>query len=218
MQPDRHSKPTKWIKQKQQNWEKHRVLLTSLSVAGFIILLRLSGVLQPLELAALDQFFRGRPLEPVDNRVVIVGIDEEDINQIKDWPISDALLAQVLQKLDAAKPRAIGLDIYRNFPVKAGNSQFVQTIKSIPNIIGIERIQDDKWPAVAPPPMLSQSQQVGFNNMIIDPDRKVRRAVLYWWPGDGKTRKSFALQLALMYLKKENISIKAVTKVLLVCA
>lgn len=212
MQPDRHSKPTKWIKLKQQHWQRHRVLLTSLSVAGFIIILRLSGVLQPLEWAALDQFFRWRPLEPVDKRVVIVGIDEEDINQIGRWPISDAVLAQVLQKLDAAKPRAIGLDIYRNFPVEPGNSQLVKTVKSIPNIIGIERIQDEKWPAVPPPPMLSQPQQVGFNNMIIDSDRKVRRAVLYWWPGDDTTRKSFALQLVLRYLKAEKISIKALAK------
>jgi diguanylate cyclase (GGDEF)-like protein/PAS domain S-box-containing protein len=200
------------IKLKQQNWEKHRVLLTSLSVAICVISLRLSGVLQPLEWAALDQFFRSRPLEPVDKRVVIVGIDEEDINQLKQWPISDALLAQVLQKLDAAKPRAIGLDIYRNLSVQPGHDQLVQTVKSIPNIIGIERIQDEKWPAVSPPPMLSQPQQVGFNNMIIDSDRKVRRAVLYWWPGDGKTRKSFAFQLALRYLKTENISTKALAK------
>lgn len=212
MQLDRHSKSLKLIKLKQPDWAKHRVLLTSLSVAGCVIVLRLSSVLQPLEWAALDQFFRWRPLEPIDERVVIVGIDEEDISQIKNWPISDALMAQVLQKLNAAKPRAIGLDIYRNLPVQPGNAQLVKTIKSIPNLIGIERIQDSKWPAVAPPPMLNQRQQVGFNNMVIDPDRKVRRAVLYWWPGDGTTRKSFALQLALKYLKAENITVKAVTK------
>ena len=66
-------------------WEKIRhilvrespsVLLRASSVAGLLIALRLAGLLQLLEWAALDQFFRLRPQEPADSRVVIVGISE----------------------------------------------------------------------------------------------------------------------------------------------
>jgi len=53
-----------------------------------IILLRLSGSLQFLEWVTFDSFVGARPLEPIDQRVVIVGINEEDIQQINDYPIA----------------------------------------------------------------------------------------------------------------------------------
>ena len=68
------------------------------SVAGIIILLRVAGLLQPLELNALDEFFRLRPAEPADRRIVIVGIDESDIRLQGEWPIPDGALARLLTK------------------------------------------------------------------------------------------------------------------------
>jgi CHASE2 domain-containing sensor protein len=55
--------------------------------------------------------------------------------------------------------------------------------------------------------VLSQRQQVGFNNVVVDADGKVRRSLLYWHV-DGEAHKSFALQLALVYLKAEGITPK----------
>jgi adenylate cyclase len=52
-------------------------------VAGLTIAVRLTGVLQLLEWATLDQFFRWRPFEPTDSRIVIVAITEQDIRKRK---------------------------------------------------------------------------------------------------------------------------------------
>lgn len=185
-----------------------RVLITATAVAGCVIGLRLTGLLQTWELAALDQFFRLRPLEPVDERIVIVGIGESDLQRIGQWPIPDRDMAQLLRTLQTYKPRAIGLDIYRDLPVEPGHQELLQFYRILPNLIGIEQIKDKNSTGVPAPPILGDRDQVGFNNLVSDLDGKVRRGLLYWTV-DGKSHQSFALSLSLAYLKSEGITPEA---------
>ncbi|MEG3967380.1 CHASE2 domain-containing protein [Microcoleus sp. T2B6] len=189
----------KWVDRER------RVLITASAVASTVIVMRWFGFLQVWEWAAFDHFVRWRPAEPIDSRIVIVEIKEADLQKYG-YPISDAALAQLLQKLHAGKPRAIGLDIYRDLPTQPGNAELLKTFKTIPNLIGIELMPDETRLGVRPPPVLDKLDRIGFNNVVIDADSKVRRTLLYAWPGDGKTHQSFALRLALLYLKSEGIS------------
>src|SRR5919199_87514 len=184
---------------KQWVQQERTVLKASAGVAGAIILLRLIGLLQSSELADFDQLFHLRPAEPADPRIVIVGISEKDLQQAGQWPLSDRLMAQLLVKLDSYQPRAIGLDVYRDLPVQPGQEEFIKACQTIPNLIGIEKLPDKTSfgvsIGVAPPPVLNQRQQIGFNNVAVDNDGKVRRSLLYWHVA-GKPRQSFALRLS----------------------
>ncbi len=184
---------------------ERRVLITASAVASTVIVLRWFGFLQVWEWAAFDYFVRHRPAEPIDSRIAIVEINEADLQKYG-YPISDAVLAQLLQKLHALKPRAIGLDVYRDLPTQPGNAELLKTFKTIPNLIGIELMPDETRFGVRPPPVLEALDRIGFNNVVIDADSKVRRTLLYAWPGDGKSHQSFALRLALLYLEREGIS------------
>ncbi|MBP0013907.1 MAG: CHASE2 domain-containing protein, partial [Roseofilum sp. SID3] len=129
----------------QQNWEEWRgVILIAPSMALAVIGLRMIGVFQLLEWAALDQFFRWRPIEPMDERIVIVGITESDIQQMQKWPLSDRVLTQLIEKIQSQNPRAIGLDLYRDLPVEPGYQQFVEVARNTPNLIGIAKIEGDR--------------------------------------------------------------------------
>ncbi|MEH1913897.1 CHASE2 domain-containing protein [Nostoc sp.] len=191
---------------KQSLSRGHRELITAASVAVCVLLLHSIGLLQSLELAALDQFFRLRPNEPPEDRITIVVIDETYLNEVGSWPIPDAKIALLLQKLNAHKPRAIGLDIYRNLPVEPGNQELRNAYKSMPNLIGIELLANDnnKNFSVSPPLGLNRDQ-VGFNNVLYDLDGKVRRSLLYWHV-KTEAHESFALKLALLYLKSKGIT------------
>lgn len=190
---------------KQPLSSSRRVWFTALGVTSCVLLLRSFGILQFLEWGALDQFFRLRSTEPADERLLIVAIDETDLQKAEKWPLPDAVIAQVLQKLNAAKPRAIGIDIYRDLPVQPGHNQLLQAYKSIPNLIGIEKLADQNSSGVLPPPELSKLDQVGFNNVVLDADGKVRRALLYGTTAT-KVHESYALKLALIYLKEADIT------------
>jgi CHASE2 domain-containing sensor protein len=193
---------------KQSLSRGHRELITAVSVAVCVLLLHSIGLLQSLELAALDQFFRLRPNEPPEERITIVVIDESYLNEVRLWPIPDTKIAQLLQKLNVHKPLAIGLDIYRNLPVEPGSQELRNVYQLTPNLVGIELLTNDKNKnknfSVLPPQGLNHNQ-VGFNNLLYDLDGKVRRSLLYWYV-DNKPHESFALKLALLYLKSKGIT------------
>ena len=188
-------------------WEWRGVWLTVPTVAGLVILLRMAGLFQPWEWAAFDQYLRLRPLEPADNRIVIVGIDEADIREIKQSIIPDGVIAQLLEKLKARQPRAIGLDIYRDLPVEPGHPELVRVFESTRNLVGIQKVVgDSRREAVSAPPVLKAKGQVGANDVILDADNKVRRGVVDLQAQNGETIYSFSLYLALLYLDAERVS------------
>jgi diguanylate cyclase (GGDEF)-like protein/PAS domain S-box-containing protein len=177
-------------------------------VAGFVLVLRSTGLLQSLEWAAYDQMFRWRPPEPRDDRILIVGIDETDIREFQTWPISDRVLAETLEELNRYSPRAIGLDLYRDIPVEPGHAELQQVFATTPNLIGIEEVPiANNLIGVRPPKVLAELGAVGFNNVAIDSDGTIRRHLLYLW-SDEKSYQSFALKLALLYLQKEGIKLQ----------
>ncbi|BAT55801.1 Putative diguanylate cyclase with PAS/PAC and Chase2 sensors [Nostoc sp. NIES-3756] len=178
-----------------------RELITASFIVFCVLFLRYLGLLQSVELAALDQFFRIRPYEQLDDRITIVAIDEKSLRY--GFPIPDGVIANLLKKIQANQPRAIGLDIYRNLPPKDGNEILINTYKSIPNLIGTQLLANNQNSHV-PPPIGLNSKQVGFNNLIYDIDGQVRRSLLYWHI-DNQPYESFALKLALLYLESENI-------------
>ncbi|NES83561.1 MAG: CHASE2 domain-containing protein [Moorea sp. SIO2B7] len=191
------------LRQKVRQWWV--VLVTTPTIAGLVVAVSLTGWLQLLEWAALDLFFRLRPPESSDSRIVIVGINESDIQEIGKWPISDEILAKLLNQLKKQKPRVIGLDIYRDLPVEPGNQQLVKVFKSTPNLVGVEKINGDPVP---PPPILSENQ-VGFLDLVSDADGRIRRG----WLSQklkGQNRLSLGAKLALIYLAAEDITLQKI--------
>ncbi|MGL5192349.1 MAG: CHASE2 domain-containing protein [Chroococcales cyanobacterium] len=181
-------------------------------VAGFVLVLRATGLLQSLEWAAYDQMFRWRPPEAQDERILIVGINETDIREFQSWPISDRVLAELLQKLDSYSPRAIGLDLYRDIPAEPGHAELQQVFATTPNLIGIEEVPiANNLIGVRPPKVLAELGAVGFNNVVIDSDGKIRRHLLYLW-SDEKSYQSLALKLAVVYLQGEGIQLQSSTQ------
>ncbi|GAB1540720.1 hypothetical protein NUACC21_33890 [Scytonema sp. NUACC21] len=187
-------------------WHRSNILIAS-SITACVVLLRSVGFLQSIEWAALDYFFQLRPQEASEERITIVAIDEASLRYVRSWPIPDRQISQLIQKLKDFQPRAIGLNIYRDLPVKPGHQDLVRTFASTPNLVGIHLLSHNKNISVSPPPLLNQLNQVGFNNVIYDADGKVRRNFLYWHL-DNQVYESFSLKLALLYLKPEGITPK----------
>jgi adenylate cyclase len=188
---------------KQPLWKKPQVSVIFLSVIALIFTLRSGGQLQFLEWMALDLFFRLRPAETVDSRLVMVSIDETDIKALNQWPMSDVQLVELLEKLKQLQPRVMGLDIYRDLPVPPGHQSLLNLFQSTPNLIGIEKAGG----LVAPPATLKQLDQVGASDIILDDDGRVRRALLMVFDEEGYTF-SLPMKLALQYLELEEIHLE----------
>jgi CHASE2 domain-containing sensor protein len=175
-----------------------------------VILLRIAGGIQSLEWMLLDTMLRLRPVEKVDERVVIVGINEQDIQLMGQYPVPDEKIAQLLTKLETYQPLAIGLDIFKNVPVEPGGEQLTQVLQKNPNIIGIEKILP---PGEISPPRTLPPQQVGFVDLWNDGDSKNRRYLLYT-PNPrnpdniNENKYSLAMRLAIKYFKAAGIDLE----------
>ncbi len=187
-------------------WEWRGVLMIAPAVACFVLLLRAIGLLQLLELSALDQFFRLRPQEKPDDKIVIVGVDEADLERLKQWPVPDNILADLLKKIKQQNPRAIGLDIYRDLPVEPGHTQLKKVFETTPQLIGIQKVVGNGHDeSVAPSPILAGLGRSSANDFPWDVDGKIRRGFLYLNGSDKKLIFSLGFRLSLIYLEKEGI-------------
>ncbi|MEH2154519.1 CHASE2 domain-containing protein [Nostoc sp.] len=180
--------------------------LPGIVVIGLVIIAHFSGSMQSLEWLAFDTLLRLRPEEPIDERIVLVKINEDDIHSHKDYlidsSISDRDLAALLWKIHVCKPRVIGLDIYRDLAVNPGNGELVTAFKNIQNLIAIEKVLPKQ---IAAPPGLS-SEKIGFADQITDGDGKLRRSLLAI-PTTQGYKLSLSLRLAEAYLVHEDISL-----------
>ncbi len=201
-----------WINLKKLIWKWRGVFFVVPTTTGILLGLRFSGFFQPLELAVYDLFFQWRPLEPIDERIVIVAINESDIQKFSS-PIPDVPLAQLLNAIRQQQPRAIGLDIYRDMPVprKYGPEyqQLVNIFESTPNLLGIRKVTvNQDGSGVSASPVLEKLNQVAANDFLPDGDAKIRRVLLSLKDNQKKTIPSLSAALAIQYLKKENITLE----------
>ncbi len=203
-----------WSHLKQQLFQWRGVWIAAPAIAALTIALRCAGLLQMLELAAFDRFFLQRPIEPPDDRIVIVDITEKDVRKTRRWPMTDALLTQLLKNIKAQQPRVIGLDLYRDLQVDPGYRDLAKLFETTPNLIGIRKVTGDpEIEAVPPPPALKYPQQVGTNDLPLDSDGKVRRfylslpiakeQALY---KNETALDGLGVKLALRYLAEEGIN------------
>ena len=190
---------------KRKVWQWRAPLITAPVVAGIAIAINSLGWLETQELGMLDRFFRWRPKEAPEERIVIVTIDESDIRQVGQWPMPDHDLARLIQTIREQQPAAIGLDLYRDLPVEPGHQELVEVIKSTPNLIGVEKVIGAP---VAAQPTLSDLGQVGIADVVLDDDGKIRRTLLSHKNTKDETQLSFPALLSLIYLEKQDIHLE----------
>jgi len=191
---------TGWIRRPPLAAAGFAVIVVGLSLLG----LRRVGALEPLELATYDWYMRLRLFEPApDPRLMLVSITEQDIGRYG-WPLSDGVLAQALELLVRDRPRAVGLDIYRDVRVSPGSDRLDRVLTSDRRIVAVMKFGDGQSTGVAPPGVLKSTDQVGFNDILVDPGGTVRRGLLFLDDG-ATTTYSFALRLALLYLRPAGI-------------
>ncbi|MEO0988255.1 MAG: CHASE2 domain-containing protein, partial [Cyanobacteria bacterium J06639_14] len=181
-----------WHRIRRQITVLHVGLLPGLLFLGLITSGRLAGAFQLLEWRALDAFLRSHPAEALDDRILLVSIDEQAIRAVGSYPIPDQPLATLLRRLQRHEPRVVGLDLFRDLPVEPGYPELVATFQEMENLIGIERVSP---PAVSPPHTLPL-ERVGMVDFPLDGDGYQRRITL-----GTQTDNGFRFSLALLLAK-----------------
>ena len=149
------------------------VLAACFGVALAILLLSSTTYFSELNDRAYDWTLRiageMKPASPV----TIVAIDEESLDQIGKWPWNWEKLAQLLDTVQNAKPRAIGVDVLLddNSPTPASDDALAAAIGRVPHIVLATQIAEGAgggtW--VKPNPKFLQPN-VLLGHVHADPD------------------------------------------------
>ncbi|MEB3340257.1 adenylate/guanylate cyclase domain-containing protein [Okeania sp.] len=187
------------------------VWITAPSITGLVILIRFMGLLQFWEWGAYDVYMRMRPLENPDNRIAIVGINEDDVRAIGQPIFPDAIYAKLLKKLKAMEPKVIGLDIYRDLPVEPGHQELLEVFESTSNLVGIKKVVGERQKdVIEAAPTLENNNQAGSNDLKVDSDERVRRGYLFVTLENGENVWSFASHIVVRYLENFDISLEKI--------
>lgn len=196
-------------------WQRCCLLLgTSVLAVSLVLGVRWLGMMQPLELWAFDRLPSLRPDEGTDPRLLVVTITEADIQaqsqEQRQGSLSDTALNRLLKKLESYQPRAIGLDIYRDFPVSTNHQDLAFRLKQNEHLIATCKGRDpDSDPVGVPPPPEIPEARLGFSDFVEDADGVLRRHLLWMDPepvSPCPTAYAFSTQLAFRYLEGMGIS------------
>ncbi|MEH1941801.1 MAG: CHASE2 domain-containing protein [Nostoc sp.] len=192
-------------------------LFSSLAITVLVCGVRSLGYLENIEIPAFDEMMRSRPAEGIDSRLLVITIDDEDLatqrknnESLIGASISEISLNKLLAKLNQYQPRAIGLDIYRDF--KATQPDLVTRLQKTQNLIGVCKGSDGTVdiPGNEPPPEIPKTN-LGFSDFINDRDGVIRRHLLFMNPEATSlcpASYAFSVQLASLYLRSSGIQPK----------
>jgi CHASE2 domain-containing sensor protein len=189
-----------------------KLLMVSMVVTCLVMGMRYLGLLESLELQTFDKMMQLRADEGRDERLLIVKVTKEDIEQLGDkYPLSDSMMLRLLKKLDEYKPKVIGIDIYRDREEGKGRADLIQYLQKSPQIIlpCLYPSKNKKNSGIKPPDGILENQ-VGFVDVVKDSDDKVRRHLLSLDTIENfscSTSSSLSYQLAYRYLKSSGHSL-----------
>ncbi|NJM57102.1 MAG: CHASE2 domain-containing protein [Synechococcales cyanobacterium RU_4_20] len=171
---------------------------------AFLLSLKATGVLQAIELNQLDQFLKLRPEETVENRILLVKIDQLYLDRMQ-HKYSDRAgleyqaLADLTQLILASQPATVALDIPVVRLSGDGQDNLLRLFEQYPELITVEKAFRPRIPPISSIP----AQQLAFNDFPIDLDGNVRRTFLVSYTAEQEEIKSsLSFRLAELYLDK----------------
>ena len=173
--------------------------------------LRSLGMLEGAELAVHDRFLRqhaGGAQGP--SPVVAVAIGEDEFERYG-FPIPDGVLAAALGQLTQSGSSAIGVDLYRPAP-SGDTAEALEGWRALGNVVSgngrivmAELLPSIDQAGAQAPRFANPDSQIGFNDLLIDRGRIVRRGYMIDWDASGEPRLALSLRLALLHLASAGV-------------
>ena len=177
----------------------------ALATCALVLVARDFGVFDDAELAWYDlqtTWHAGRVDMP--SAVAVVDIAPDTTAGLSAWPIADQDLAAALDKISGGGAAAIGLHFYRPQPLLPGVGKFNASCSTATNPVALSRPRKEGGFGIDPPSCLSADGHHGFQGLVQDRDRSVRRIALFEESTQGLVS-SFAMQLASRLLERTMI-------------
>lgn len=160
---------------------------------------------------AEDQFYQSP--KPIDNRIVIVGIDDTTLSDMGRWPYSRTVQAKVIENIEKGDPAAVGVDIVyaENSANPDDDTAMMNVLSSYDNIVlpvfaqFSEQTEGGQYKIVnleRPIPDFEGMVKVGHINTLPDQRDGIVRKYLDHFKFEEQDVQSFTRVLYNLYAKK----------------
>lgn len=166
------------------------ILIISVGVFLFSFLVSSIGALKSLELKTIDWRFSFRgPLSVEDSPIVIVTIDDQSFDVLPErWPWPRSYYARVIENLDRAGVRVVGLDVILDKPDNynpENDSALAVAIQATGKVVLTGKLEQDRrlrtlFQEVKPIPLFLEAadNSWGLGSIQIDEDGFYRRYIV----------------------------------------
>jgi serine phosphatase RsbU (regulator of sigma subunit)/CHASE2 domain-containing sensor protein len=179
----------------KKHFDVYGVLSISV-IALFFLFLSYSRIFDDFEYSALDLRYMLRPIQPVDNKIAIIHIDDNTIDQLGEWPIPRKYHALLIKALSSAGVRSVVVDVFFSERTeddgtlveevrKAGNIYLPYVLEMAPRKKGDPVPKASGYIAPLIEPLQGTAKGTGYINVEPDYDGKVRH-VMPFVQMDGK--------------------------------
>ncbi|MFG6100833.1 CHASE2 domain-containing protein [Leptothoe sp. EHU-05/26/07-4] len=182
---------------------------TGFFIITVILLFRLLGMLEPLEIIYFDFLLKIRKPEPQDSRIILVEINSDNLFQEKDSSrLLVADLISLITNIQEYQPTVIGLNILSDLVEESSTSkkELSNFLASYENVIVAEKI----IPPFFYPLADTDPTKVGFVDVVIDENDLIARRMLLASPGfqqQDEFKFSFSLLVSKLYLQEQGYTL-----------
>ena len=212
------------MKKYRGSFSRHLVvqIIIALLLATLEIIAVFPSNITPLEradLAARDFFIRVRGVQPVDERIVIVAIDDFSFNWTGyQWPWPRTYLAEIVTWLNDAGAEVIGLDVFLFEEDPAGDPTLAAAFAETPHAINvIQKFTDQQGVTSLRLPQSEYENSfdgLGITSILLDDDA-IARGLLSQTSYLDQTYNNWALETARLYLNAPEITKNTQTTLLM---
>lgn len=164
------------------------------------------GLFRGVEVVLEDVLY---PSQPIDESIVIVGIDEDSLAAIGQWPWPRAVFGQFMDAVSSSEPETVAIDVLFAEPSRLGRKDdevFAEALSRASTtvvlpVLGELSLDENGWSAaqvVGPLEQFNEHAVLGHANLIIDRDGLVRSTPTRVRSTAGETFESFAYLAAGM--------------------
>jgi len=183
--------------------------------SAIIIVTHLLGFFSGFENILEDRLFSDKQL---DNRIVIVAIDDKSLSQLGQWPWPREIFAEFFSKLETARPLVVGLDVMFAEPSRLGNTDDTALENALKNIsyklVMPLEIREDAATVLPLQKFFNANIEniaLGHVNFVIDKDNVAREFPAPLRENNGKVIVSFSQKVAeFAGIKNKNMDGKIV--------
>lgn len=183
-------------------------LLLAVAAAACVAVLCVRNSTWRLDTWLYDRLLAGLE-QPVDDRIVLVTVDDKSLTALGRWPWPRGVHAELLQKLSVAQPRGVAFDVLFSEPAlgdPAGDEALAHAMRHAARVVSpvaVEASQPDGTLIEVLPmsQLIDASAALGHVEIDVDADGIARHAYLYAGLGSAHWP---ALALALRNLDPES--------------